>query len=128
MGPLPKSKGHDYLLVVIDHLTSQVHLIPTDTCVTSKEVTWLFLEEVVRLHGVPNSIMSDQDMKFTASFRRELHRLLGTKLLMSTAFHPQMDSAMECTNHSIAQVLRTLVCNDQSTGQRCAPLLSCTQQ
>jgi len=46
MGP-PKSKGHNYLLVVIDHLTSQVHLIPMDTHVTSKEVAWLFLKEVV---------------------------------------------------------------------------------
>jgi hypothetical protein len=59
MGPLPKSDTHDYLLVVIDRLTSQVHLIPTDTWVTAKGVAWLFLCEVVRLHGVPDSIMSD---------------------------------------------------------------------
>jgi len=53
MGPLPMSKSYDYLLVVIDRLTSQVHLVPTTTRITAKEVMWLFLMEVVRLHGVP---------------------------------------------------------------------------
>ena len=59
MGPLPKSNGYDYLLVVIDRLTSQVHLIPTDTRVTANGIAWLFLKEVVRLHGIPDSIVSD---------------------------------------------------------------------
>jgi len=105
MGPLPMSKSYDYLLVVIDRLTSQVHLVPTTTRVTAKEVVWLFLTEVVRLHGVPDSIVSDRDTKFTSSFWKELHRLIGTKLLMSTAFHPQTDGATEQANHSIGQVL-----------------------
>ena len=72
MGPLPKSNGHDYLLVVIDRLTLQVHLIPTDTRVTAKGIAWLFLKEVVRLHRIPDSIVSDQDSKFTSIFWREL--------------------------------------------------------
>ena len=93
MGPLPQSQGNDYLLVIIDRLMSQVHLVPTTTQVTAKEVVWLFLEEVMRLHGVPKSIVSDHDTKFTYTFWCELHRLMGTKLLMSTAFHPQMDGA-----------------------------------
>jgi hypothetical protein len=78
MGPLPKSDTHDYLLVVIDHLTSQVHLIPTNTRVMAKGVAWLFHHKVVHIHSVPDSIMSDQDTKF-----------MGVKLLMSTVFHPQ---------------------------------------
>ncbi len=73
MGPLPVSNSYDYLLVVIDHLTSQVHLLPTTTHVTLKEVAWIFLKEIVRLHGVPDSIVSDRDMKFTSSFWKELH-------------------------------------------------------
>ena len=105
MGPLPVSNGHNYLLVVIDHFTSEVHLIPTTTRVTAKEVSWLFLNEIVQLHGVPESIVSDCDVKFTSRFWKELHRLLGTKLLMSTAFHLQMDGATERANHSIMQVL-----------------------
>ena len=72
MGPLPKLNGHDYLLVVIDRLTSQVHLIPTDTQVTAKGIAWLFLKEVVRLHEKPDSIVSDRDIKFTLIFWHEL--------------------------------------------------------
>ena len=98
MGPLPTSEGYDYLLVVIDHLTSQVHLIPTTTCVTAKEVVWIFFIEIMRLHGVLESIVSDRDTEFTSIFWKELHRLMGTKLLMSTAFHPQTDSATERAN------------------------------
>ena len=68
MGPLPKSNNFGYLLVVIDQLTSQVHLVPTTMTVTARDVTWLILKEVVRLHGIPESIVSDQDTKFTSIF------------------------------------------------------------
>ena len=113
MGPLPKSNNFDYLLVMIDQLTPQVHLVPTTTMVTARGVTWLILKEVVRLHGIPGSIVSDQDTKFTSIFWKELHRLMGSKLLMSTAFHPQTDGATEQANRSIAQILCTIVSNDQ---------------
>ena len=56
MGPLPKSNDFDYLLVIIDRPTSQVHLVPTTTIVTARGVVWLILKEVVRLHGIPESI------------------------------------------------------------------------
>ena len=92
------SEGYDYLLVVINHFMSQVHLIPTTTRITAKEVVWLFFIEIVRLHGVPESIVSDRDTKFTSIFWKELHQLMGTKLLMSMAFHPQTDSATEWAN------------------------------
>ena len=59
MGPLPKSNNFGYLLVVIDQLTSQVHLVPTTTTITTRGVAWLILKEVVRLHGIPESIVSD---------------------------------------------------------------------
>ena len=99
MGPLPKSNNFDYLLVVIDQLTSQVHLVPTMTTATARGVTWLILKEVIRLHGIPESIVSDRDTKFTSIFWKELHRLMGSKLLMSTMFHPQTDGATEQAPH-----------------------------
>ena len=95
MGPLPKSNNFDYLLVITDQLTSQVHLVPTMMIITARGVVWLILKEVMRLHGIPESIVSDEDTKFTSIFWKELHRLMGSKLLMSTAFHPQMDGATE---------------------------------
>ena len=113
MGPLPKSNNFDYLLVVIDQLTSQVHLVPTMMTVTARGVMWLILKEVMRLHGIPESIVSDQDTKFTSIFWKELHRLMRSKLLLSTAFHPQTDGATERANRSIAQILRIVVSNDQ---------------
>ena len=79
----------------------------------AREVAWLFLKEVVRLHGVPKSIVLDHDTKFTSTFWYELYKLMGTKLLMSTAFHPQMDGATEWANHSIGQILRMIIHDDQ---------------
>ena len=60
MGPLPKLNNFSYLLVVIDQLTSQVHLVPTMMTVTERGVAWLILKEVMRLHGIPESIVSDR--------------------------------------------------------------------
>ena len=59
MGPLPKSNNFDYLLVIINQLMSQVHLVPTTTTVTARGITWLILKEVMRLHGIPESIVSN---------------------------------------------------------------------
>ena len=59
MGPLPKSNNFDYLLVIINQLKSQVHLVPTTTMITTRGITWLILKEVMRLYGIPESIVSD---------------------------------------------------------------------
>ncbi|KEP46697.1 putative Ty3/Gypsy polyprotein/retrotransposon [Rhizoctonia solani 123E] len=113
MGPFPRVDKLDYLLVVICRLTSMVHLIPTHVKVTASETAGLFLQHVVRLHGLPDTIVSDRDSKFTATLWQELHRLIGIKLLMSTAFHPQTDGATERANRTIAQILRALVESNQ---------------
>ena len=93
------------------------------TQVTAKEVAWLFLKEVVRLHGVPKSIVSDRDTKFMSMFWHELHRLMGTKLLMSTEFHPQTDGATEWANRSIGQILRMIINDDQKNWADKCPMV-----
>lgn len=113
VGPFPKSRGCDYLWVVICRLTSYVHLVPTTTRVKASDLAWLYVKEIVCLHGVAESIVSDRDAKFTSAFWKELQRLLGTRLLMSTAFHPQTDGATERANRSITQILRAVVRPDQ---------------
>lgn len=113
VGPFPKSGGYDYLWVVICRLTSSVHLIPTVTKVKASELAWMYVRDIVRLHGVADSIVSDRDSKFTSAFWTEVQRLLGTKLLMSTAFHPQTDGSTERANRSVVQVLRAVVKPDQ---------------
>lgn len=113
VGPFPKSHGYDYIWVIVCRLTSMVHLIPVNTTNTADELALIYLREVVRLHGLPESIVSDRDSKFTSKFWKELHRLMGVKLLMSTSFHPQTDGLSERTIRSITQILRTMVSPDQ---------------
>jgi len=69
--------------------------------------------EVVWLHGLPGSLVSNRDSKFTSRWWRELHRIMGAKLLMSTSFHPQTDVQTERTNRSIGQILWAVVSHDQ---------------
>jgi hypothetical protein len=106
--------GYDYLLVVICRLTSLVHLIPTTTSMKATEVAWLFLKDIVRLHGLPETIVSDRDSKFISKFWHELHCLMGVKLLMSMAYHPQTDVMGERAIRGVTQVLRGIVTHDQT--------------
>ena len=100
----PKSKGFNYLWVIICRMMSMVHLIPVHTRMTATDLSWIYHREIVHLHGLPSSIVSDRDSKFTSKWWRELHRILGTKLLMSTSFHPQTDSQMERANRNVGQI------------------------
>ncbi|KAF7338356.1 Retrovirus-related Pol polyprotein from transposon 412 [Mycena venus] len=109
VGPFPSCLGYNYMLVVICRLTSMIALIPMKVTDTASDVAWLYIRDIVRLHGIPRSIVSDRDSKFTAQFWRELHRLTGTKLLMSTSFHPQTDGASERAIRNVSQILRTMV-------------------
>ena len=70
--------------------------------VTARGVTWLILKEVMRLHEIPESIVSDRNTKFTSIFWKELHRLMGSKLLMSTAFHLQTDGVLDINHQWIS--------------------------
>ena len=115
IGPLPPSpEGYNFIWVVIDRLTSMVHLVALKTSATAVEVADRYLKEIVRLHGVASSIVSDRDPRFTSAFWAEVHRLLGTKLMMSTSFHPQTDGATERVNRVINSILRAVIQPDQS--------------
>ncbi|VDB95766.1 unnamed protein product [Peniophora sp. CBMAI 1063] len=123
VGPFPTAEGgYDYLWVILCRMTSLTHLIPITTKIRAKELAWIYVKEVVRLHGLPSSIVSDRDSKFTSRFWREVHRLLGTKLLMSTSFHPQTDGASERQIRSIGQIMRSMVQPDQTNWVECLPM------
>jgi hypothetical protein len=97
---LPRSpRGKDAIWVVVDRLTKSAHFIPMKTTNSSQELVPLYLKEVVRLHGMPKSIVSDRDSKFISKFWQSLHDAMGTKLSLSVAFHPQTDGQSE-RNHS----------------------------
>ena len=78
------------------------------TTITAKGVMWIILKEVVRLHRIAESIVPSRDTQFTSIFWKELQKLMGTKLLMSTTFHPQTDGATEWANRLIPQITITI--------------------
>lgn len=90
------------------------HLVLTHMKVTAAEVAVTIAHKIIRLHGLPDTIVSDRDSKFTATLLQELHRVLGVKLLLSTAFHPQTDGSTERANRTIAQIMRSLVDSAQN--------------
>jgi hypothetical protein len=104
---LPQTKaGHDAIVVWVDKLTKQVHFAATQTSVTAVELAKLFYQEVVRHHGIPSSIVSDRDVRFTSNFWKALWQQTGTKLAMSTAYHPQSDGQTERANRTLEDMLR----------------------
>ena len=93
---LPRTKeGYDAIWVIVDRLTKSAHFLPVHTTYTMDRYAEIYVKEIVRLHGVPLSIVSDRDSRFTSSFWKSLHKALGTRLAFSTAFHPQTDGQSE---------------------------------
>lgn len=103
---LPSAQGKTVILTVVDRFSKYCHFIPLAHPYTAESVAQAFFAEVVRLHGVPQSIVSDRDAVFTSAFWTELMELTGTKLFMSSAFHPQTDGQSEAANRVIAMYLR----------------------
>ncbi|GAA5888274.1 hypothetical protein JCM16303_007255 [Sporobolomyces ruberrimus] len=112
--PIPfGGKSINSILSVTCYLSKLVILVPLPSTATASEVAKAFVASVFRRFGLPNSIVSDRDPKFTSAFWRSLHDRLGIKLKMSTSAHPQTDGQAESTNKTIGQTLRIL-CEDDS--------------
>jgi transposase InsO family protein len=105
--PRTRSTGYDAIVVFVCRLTKMKHYAPAVTTVTAPKLAAIFVREVVRLHGVPERILSDRDPRFVAHFWREMWRLLGTLLTMSTAYHPQSDGQTERENRTLEEMLRS---------------------
>ena len=107
---LPKTNsGYDAILVWVCRLSKMVHICPTTTEVSAKGWAECFTREVVRLHGLPKSIVSDRDPRFTSTFWSEVCTLLGIKQNMSTSFHPQTDGQTERANRTLEDMLRSYI-------------------
>jgi transposase InsO family protein len=104
---LPRTKsGYDSIWVVVDRLTKVAHFIPVKTTYTSAILAKIYMNQIVCLHGVPKSIVSDRGTQFTSHFWRQLHESLGTRLEFSIAFHPQTDGQTERVNQILEDMLR----------------------
>ncbi|GJP73431.1 hypothetical protein CLOP_g4144 [Closterium sp. NIES-67] len=107
----PTTGSHDAILVVIDKFSKMGHFIPTHTTACTEETTQLFIRYIISQHGIPTTLISDRDPKFSSKFWKELMSLLGTKLAMSSAYHPQTDGHTERLNQIVEQLLRA-ACKD----------------
>ncbi|GJP71846.1 hypothetical protein CLOP_g2635 [Closterium sp. NIES-67] len=117
------TSGHDAILVVIDKFSKMGHFIPTHTTARTEETAQLFVRYIISQHGIPTTLISDRDPKFTSKFWKELMSLLGTKLAMSSAYHPQTDEQTERLNQIVEQLLRAACKDDISKWDLHLPVL-----
>ncbi|GJY34143.1 putative reverse transcriptase domain-containing protein [Tanacetum coccineum] len=107
---LPRtSSGYDTIWVIVDRLTKSAHFLPMRENDTMDKLTRLYLKEVVTRHGIPVSIICDRDGRFTSNFWRSFQKALGTRLDMSTAYHPQTDGQSERTIQTLEDIYHTSI-------------------
>src|SRR3979490_64436 len=102
---LPTSHGYNALLVTVDHLSKHAHVIPTTSDVNSLGIAQLFRDHIWKFRSLPEEVISDHGTQFVSQFMQELNKLLGIKVAVSTAYHPQSDGQTERVNKEIAQYL-----------------------
>lgn len=121
---LPTTRGgYDTIFVVVDRLTKMAHFYPMRKTDTALQVARLFVKEIFRIHGMPKSIVSDRDSKFTSNFWKATFQSIGTELRMSTAFHPQTDGETERVNRVLEDMLRMYVNEKQTNWSEYLPLI-----
>ena len=116
-------RRHDVVWVIVDRLTKSTHFLAVRITFTLEEFCWLYIREIVRLHGVPLSIVSDRDPWFTAYFWKSFQKAMGTQLMMSTAFHPQIDGQSKMTIQVLEDMLRACVLDHKGSWEEHLPLV-----
>lgn len=106
---LPVSRTKDAIWVIVDRLTKSAHFLAITKTDVAAVLAKKYVSEIVKLHGVPVSIVSDRDSKFTSAFWRAFQAEMGTKVQMSTAYHPQTDGQSERTIQTLEDMLRMCV-------------------
>ena len=98
---LPKLEGYSVILVVVDRLTKFAHFIPIKHPYTAVSIAKVFLEHIVKMHGLPKSIVTDRDTIFVTNFWKELFKLYKVDLNLTTAYYPQSDGQTERVNQCL---------------------------
>ena len=111
---LPVSKGHDSILVVCDRFSKMSHFVATTEKTMAEGLARLFRDNVWKLHGLPESVISDRGPQFAAGMTKELNKMLGIETKLSMAYHPEMDRQTERTNQELEQYLRMYINHRQN--------------
>jgi hypothetical protein len=114
IGPLPEDDGFDCILTITDRLHSDIQIIPTRTDLTAQGLAELFFEHWYCENGLPLDIYCDRDKLFVSKFWKHLTTLVGIKVKMSSAFHPETDGVSERSNKTVNQALRFHVNRNQT--------------
>jgi len=121
---LPRTqRQHDSIWVIIDKMTKSTHFIPVKVSFSAKDYAKLYINEIVKLHGVPLSIIPNRGNQFTSHFWKAFQKGLGTNVKFSTAFHPQTDGQAECTIQTLEDMLRACVVNFKGSWDDHLPLI-----
>ena len=113
---LPRTVSRqDAIWVIVDRFSKVAHFILISMTCSMTKLAALYIKKIVRLHGVPISIVSDRDARFTSRFWGNVQRALGTRLKFSTAFHPQIDGLSERTIHILEDMLRACIMDFQGS-------------
>jgi hypothetical protein len=119
--PLTPRK-HDSIWVIVDRLTKTAHFIPVHTTYSAERYAEIYIDLVVRLHGVPKTILSDRGTQFVARFWAQVHESLGTKLIHSSSYHSQTDGQTERVNQIVEDMLRACVIHFDKSWDKCLAL------
>jgi transposase InsO family protein len=121
---LPRTRcGSDSIWVIVDRLTKSAHFLPVKTTFSADRLARIFIQEIVRLHGIPHTIVSDRGSAFTSRYWKSFQDALGTRLDYSSAFHPQTDGQTERVNQVMEDMLRACVLDFQGSWVEHLPLV-----
>jgi len=124
---LPRTvRGHDAIWVMVDQLTKSAHFLAVNLNIFMAKLAQLYIREIMRLHGVPCSIVSGRDPQFTLRFWQTLRDALGSRLRMSFAYHPQTDGQSERVIQSLEDLLRTCILDHLGSWDEVLPLVEFT--
>jgi hypothetical protein len=120
---LPKSGNKSFIMVVVDHIFKYAQFCSLQHPFTTSIVAQIFMDRVFKLHGMPHSIVSYRDPSFTSNVWQELFRIQGTKLYLSTSYHPQTDGQTKVVNKCLEAYLRCFPYEQQHQWAQLLPLV-----